>query len=139
MAPQARPSVQVGGTETVLLVEDQDAVRAAARATLERHGYRVLEANHGTAALTLSDAHEASIDLLFTDVVMPGMSGRALAQQLLQARPSLRVLYTSGYTDQSMVHQGVLETDMAFIQKPFSPEGLLLKVRETLDAGLRRA
>ena len=124
----------VNGTETILLVDDQQHVRAVARATLVRQGFTVLDADRGDAALQLAKRHDAPIHLLLTDVVMPGIGGRDLARLLLQERPSLRVLYMSGYTDQAIVDHGVLETDIAFIQKPFSPEGLLLKVRETLDA-----
>jgi signal transduction histidine kinase/CheY-like chemotaxis protein len=133
-SPLAQATASAGGTETILLVEDRQEVRAVARTTLARRGYTVLEADRGDVALALAKRHDAPIHLLLTDVVMPGMSGRELARQLLLQRRSTRVLYMSGYTDQSIVHHGVLEADIAFIQKPFSPDALLLKVRETLDA-----
>src|SRR5438093_933255 len=121
------------GTETVLLVEDAAPVRSLARKGLESYGYQVLEAADGPAALELSARHPRGIDILVTDVVMPGMSGRELAERLAPARPGMRVLYTSGYTDDAMVHQGVLRSGVAFLQKPFVPETLARKVREVLD------
>ena len=121
------------GTETVLLVEDAAPVRTLARKSLESCGYRVLDAADGRAALELSARHAGGIDILVTDVVMPGMSGRELAERLAPLRPAMRVLYTSGYTDDAMVHQGVLRSGVAFLQKPFMPESLARKVREVLD------
>jgi response regulator RpfG family c-di-GMP phosphodiesterase len=93
----------------------------------------VLEANQGEEALQIEQNHHERIHLLLTDVAMPAMSGRELAQRLLQRRPDLRVLYTSGYTDDAIVHHGVIESGVAFIQKPFSPTSLLRKVREVLE------
>jgi CheY-like chemotaxis protein len=122
-----------GGTETVLLVEDATPVRTLARRGLEGHGYRVLDASDGPAALELSARHQGRIDLLVTDVVMPGMSGRELAERLAPQRPTMKVLYTSGYTDDAMVRQGVLTAGVAFLQKPFVPDSLARKVREVLD------
>jgi two-component system cell cycle sensor histidine kinase/response regulator CckA len=121
------------GTETVLLVEDAPAVRAAVRQVLERQGYTVLEAPHGNAALALATAHDGPIHLLLTDVVMPGLSGRQVADQLKQLRPDTRVLYASGYTDDAVVRHGVLEAGIAYLQKPFTTGSLARKVRETLD------
>jgi len=121
------------GTETVLLVEDAAAVRAAVRQVLERQGYTVLEAPHGNAALALATAHDGPIHLLLTDVVMPGLSGRQVADQLKQLRPDTRVLYASGYTDDAVVRHGVLEAGIAYLQKPFTTGSLARKVRETLD------
>jgi PAS domain S-box-containing protein len=121
------------GTETVLLVEDAAAVRAAAKQVLERQGYRVLEASGGEDALHLAARHQGSIDLVLTDVVMPRVGGRELAERLLAVRPDTRVLYMSGYTDDSVVRHGILEGGVAYLQKPFSPEGLARKVREVLD------
>jgi len=121
------------GSETVLLVEDAPPVRSLARKSLESYGYTVLEAADGPAALELSAGHARGIDILVTDVVMPGMSGRELAERLAPARPAMRVLYTSGYTDDAMVRQGVLRAGVAFLQKPFIPETLARKVREVLD------
>jgi PAS domain S-box-containing protein len=122
-----------GGDETVLLVEDAAPVRVLARRSLEGRGYRVLDASDGPAALELSARHEGRIDVLVTDVVMPGMSGRELAERLAPERPSMKVLYTSGYTDDTMVRQGVLTAGVAFLQKPFVPDTLARKVREVLD------
>ncbi len=121
------------GTETILLVEDEEAVRRLAREALEGAGYLVLEARHGAEALAVSDRHPGPIHLLVTDVVMPRMSGRVLAGQLRLRRPETKVLYMSGYTDNAIVHQGVLDEGTAFLPKPFSPDGLLRKVREVLD------
>jgi two-component system cell cycle sensor histidine kinase/response regulator CckA len=121
------------GTETVLLVEDALPVRALARKSLQSFGYTVLDAGDGPAALELSARHAGGIDILVTDVVMPGMSGRELAERLAPTRPGMRVLYTSGYTDDAMVHQGVLHSGVAFLQKPFVPETLARKVRDVLD------
>jgi len=131
-AAEAAPELR-RGTETVLLVEDAAPVRTLARKSLENCGYRVLDAADGRAALDLSAHHAGGIDILVTDVVMPGMSGRELAERLAPLRPGMRVLYTSGYTDDAMVHQGVLRSGVAFLQKPFVPESLARKVREVLD------
>jgi two-component system cell cycle sensor histidine kinase/response regulator CckA len=132
--PAAEPAPELRrGTETVLLVEDATPVRTLARKSLENCGYRVLDAADGRAALELSAHHAGGIDILVTDVVMPGMSGRELAERLAPLRPGMRVLYTSGYTDDAMVHQGVLRSGVAFLQKPFVPESLARKVREVLD------
>src|SRR6266850_2033278 len=117
------------GTETVLLVEDAAAVRAVARQVLQRQGYRVLEAADGEDALYLAARHQGTIDLVLTDVVMPRAGGRELAERLLAVRPDTRVLYMSGYTDDSVVRHGILEGGVAYLQKPFSPEGLARKVR----------
>jgi PAS domain S-box-containing protein len=122
------------GTETVLVAEDSEAVRAVTRQVLERQGYTVLEAPHGNAALALAAAHDGPIHLLLTDVVMPGLSGRQLADELTKRRPATRVLYTSGYTDDAVVRHGVLEAGIAYLQKPFTSASLARKVRETLDA-----
>jgi PAS domain S-box-containing protein len=131
---QPRPSWALGGSETILLVEDQPEARAVARASLARHGYTVLEASQGEEALQIVQDHNQEIHLLLTDVVMPAMSGHELAQRLLQRRPHVRVLYTSGYTDDATVQRDVIESGVAFIQKPFTPADLLRKVREVLDA-----
>jgi two-component system cell cycle sensor histidine kinase/response regulator CckA len=122
------------GTETLLLVEDETAVRAIAKRMLESHGYRVLDAAGGEHALRIAEEFPEPIDLLVTDVIMPNMPGNRLAAQLRASRPETRVLYVSGYTDNSISHHGVLDEGVAFLQKPFSHETLSRKVREVLDA-----
>jgi PAS domain S-box-containing protein len=122
------------GTETILLAEDAAAVRAAARQILERYGYTVLEAPSGKDALNIALKRLAPIHLLLTDVVMPEMSGRELAEHFFELRPSAKVLYMSGYTDDAVVLHGILSADIAYLQKPFSPATLARKVREVLDA-----
>ena len=129
----SQPPPRLDGDETVLLVEDESAVRALARKVLETHGYTVLEADRGARALELSDAHRGVVHLLVTDVVMPEMGGREVAQQLARRRPDMRVLFMSGYTDDAVVLHGVLAADVAYLQKPFTPQGLLRKVRAVLD------
>ena len=122
------------GTETILLVEDEDAVRALAQQVLLQQGYHVLEAEHGDKALHLCEQYQHPIHLLLTDVVMPGgMSGRELAERLGQLLPKTKVLYMSGYTDDIIVFHGVMNESVAFLQKPFTPTTLLHKVREVLD------
>jgi PAS domain S-box-containing protein len=124
----------IGGHETVLVVEDNDAVREVAVAALEAQGYRVLQAASGAEALQLVEDMEEPVHLLLTDVVMPGMSGAALAQQLQERYPHLKVLYTSGYTQNVIVHHGVLEEGIAFLPKPYRPADLAHRVREVLDS-----
>ena len=123
-----------GGTETILVVEDDGGLRELTREVLEERGYRILSAPSGPEALALAEAHAGTIHLLLTDVVMLGMSGRELAQALAVSRPQTKVLFTSGYTDDAIVHHRVLEEGTAFIQKPFTPGSLLAKVREALEA-----
>lgn len=123
----------LGGTETVLLVEDEEVVREMATEMLREYGYHVLEAKLPNEALILSAQHDGQIQLMLTDVVMPQMSGRDLAEQLAPLRPEMKVLYMSGYTDDAIVHHGVLEEGTAFIGKPFSIDALARKVREVLD------
>jgi PAS domain S-box-containing protein len=122
-----------GGSETILLVEDEAGVRDLARQTLQRQGYTVLEAADAAAALERVARHPGPIDLLLTDVVLPGMSGRELADRLAVERPGILTLFMSGYTDDSIVHHGVRTGDTAFLQKPFSPQGLAGRVRDLLD------
>ena len=131
--PAPEPPALRGGSETVLLVEDAAPVRTLARRSLEGCGYRVLDAADGPSAIDLSARHAGVIDVLVTDVVMPGMSGRELAERLAPTRPEMKVLYTSGYTDDAMVRQGVLNAGVAFLQKPFVPDSLARKVRDVLD------
>jgi PAS domain S-box-containing protein len=122
------------GMETILLVEDETLVRGLARRVLERKGYRVLTAHNADGALLICEQHEGPIHLMVTDVVMPGgASGCELAKLLTSLRPEAKVLYISGYTADAIVHHGVLEPDIAFLQKPFTPDVLARKVREVID------
>ncbi len=136
-APElARPATRApGGTETVLLVEDAASVRMVTRQVLERFGYVVLEAPEGDTAMRLATKHHGPIHLLLTDVVMPGISGRELAQQLAPLRPEMKVLYASGYANDAIIQHGILEPGIAYLQKPFTPETLARRVREVLDSG----
>ena len=115
-------------------MEDEDAVRAVALGILRRYGYQVIAARNAGEALLYGESHPGPIDLLLTDVVMPQMSGPALARRLAVARPAMSVLCMSGYTDDSIVRHGVIEASMAYLQKPLTPETLTRKVREVLDA-----
>ncbi|MBI4563868.1 MAG: PAS domain S-box protein [Planctomycetes bacterium] len=133
------PKIDKRGTETILLVEDEGAVRKFSRKVLEHQGYRVLQAENGEEALRMCERHHAPIDLLVTDVVMPRMGGPELAKRMAGVRPRMKVLYLSGYTTNAMVHQGIRDPDLAFLQKPFSSDALIRKVRETLDANDKEA
>jgi two-component system, cell cycle sensor histidine kinase and response regulator CckA len=126
------PPAALGGTETVLLVEDEDSVRQLVRDTLAAKGYRVVEAEDGEAGMTAAARHDGRIDLVITDVVMPGMGGRELVKQLAQLRPETKVLYLSGYTEDAILSEGTIETGAAFLQKPFTLQNLSRKVREVL-------
>lgn len=119
-------------SETVLVVEDDAGVRVLIAEVLQRRGYRAIMASTPSEALRLFDQEAPAIDLLLTDVVLPEMSGRDLADQLQRAQPGLRVLFMSGYTDAAIVHHGTLEKGTPFIQKPFSPDSLSRKLREVL-------
>jgi PAS domain S-box-containing protein len=130
----ARSSADPAGTETVLVVEDQDSVRKLAVRMLSRFGYRILEAAQGDQALLLAESHPGPIHLLLTDVVMPGMTGRELADHLRAARPSINVLYMSGYAEDLIASRGLLDPGLLYIAKPFVPEALALKVREALGS-----
>jgi PAS domain S-box-containing protein len=122
------------GSETVLLVEDEHGLRALARYILHECGYNVIEAGDGAEAILLHEKHDGKIDLLLTDVVLPGMAGRAIAERIITTRPETKVLYMSGYTDDAVIRHGVLQAETSFLQKPFTPSVLAHKVREVLDA-----
>jgi PAS domain S-box-containing protein len=130
----AKPSVPASGSETILLVEDDDRVRALVANMLKKHGYAVLLASQGDQALEISARHQGHIHLLLTDVLMPGISGRLLSERLTVARPETRVLYMSGYSDDAVLRLGVKSASAHFIQKPFSIDALAHKVRETLSS-----
>jgi two-component system cell cycle sensor histidine kinase/response regulator CckA len=123
------------GTETILLVEDDDMVRNLVCETLEREGYKVVAAGDPIEAQRCAEAHRGKIQLLITDVVMPRLSGKELARILLERRPDLKILYMSGYTDSAIINSGILQKEVAFLQKPFSPATLAGKVREVLESG----
>jgi two-component system, cell cycle sensor histidine kinase and response regulator CckA len=134
-APQIESTDERGkkhGWETVLLVEDEDAVRVLAREVLRRQGYVVLEARHGLDALRVAERHGESIHLMVTDVVMPHLSGRDLAERLMVLRPEMKVLFISGYTDHAVMHRELLPGS-EFLQKPFTPAAFARKVRGVLD------
>jgi two-component system cell cycle sensor histidine kinase/response regulator CckA len=132
LSPVKAPQKEAGGCETVLLVEDEESVRELVRVTLTARGYKVLEAENGECGLRIADDFKERIDILITDVVMPGMGGRELAKRLVSLRPGINVLYLSGYTEDAVVTQGVLGPGTAFLQKPFTLQNLAKKVREVL-------
>src|SRR5437016_5571783 len=135
--PQAaavEPAVMLDGTETVLVAEDEDAVRQIIEKALQARGYQVMVARDGSEALALASRHAGQIDLLVTDVIMPDMNGRVLSQHLTQVRPTIKTLYLSGYTDDAILHHGVLEEGVAFLQQPFSLGALARKLREVIEA-----
>jgi two-component system cell cycle sensor histidine kinase/response regulator CckA len=123
----------VRGTETVLVVEDEYTVRSMISLVLKDNGYTILEASNGPEALSLFYQNKDQINLLLTDAIMPGMNGRELADQITAANPTIKVLYSSGYTDNVIVHHGILEEGINFLQKPFAPSLLLSTVRMILD------
>jgi signal transduction histidine kinase len=133
-SPLPEPAAaEPGGDETVLVVEDEDVVRLIVRETLERHGYAVLEARGGTEAIAVAEGHEGTIDLLLTDVVMPGMTGLELAGRLRTVRPGLRVLYMSGSTEADVAGELELRPGTGFVEKPMTPSALARRVRAALD------
>jgi hypothetical protein len=127
------PPASGGGHETVLLVEDEELVRMMLVEVLKSGGYAVLDARHGTDALALAGQYKEPIDLLVTDMTMPGFSGLELARRLGEERPSMRVLFISGYTDQEASQWGKLNQPVEFLQKPFHPDALMTKARQILD------
>ncbi|HUI71269.1 MAG TPA: response regulator, partial [Spirochaetia bacterium] len=130
-----RPVLQkeVSGSETILLVEDDEGVIALAQHVLSMKGYHVISARDGPSALQICSEHAGAINLLITDVVMPGLGGRELARQILALNPNIKVLFLSGYSEDAILHQGLLEPGTAFLQKPFSADSLPRKAREVLD------
>ncbi|HEX2709898.1 MAG TPA: response regulator, partial [Candidatus Deferrimicrobium sp.] len=128
-----RPTDLPGGTEAVLIVEDEGILRNLCVQILEQLGYRVLQGSNGTEAIAKAQAYGDRIDLLLTDVVMPGMNGSELATQLVLHNPEMKVLFTSGYTEDVISHHGVLAEGVSFIGKPYTPSALARKVREELD------
>jgi two-component system cell cycle sensor histidine kinase/response regulator CckA len=133
LANRTRSEEDLRGTETILIAEDEQTLRNLARQVLEMYGYRVLEAATGSEAVLICENHNEPIHLLITDVVMPRMGGRELADRLGRLRPEMSVIYMSGYTNSAIVHQGVLNDDASFIQKPFAPEELAIVVKKVLN------
>jgi signal transduction histidine kinase len=138
MEVSPRPSALLPGRETVLVVEDDNQVRSVAAMVLEISGYDVLTAANGGEALLLCEQFKSKIDLLLTDMIMPGMGGQELSKRLLRLRPGTRVVYMSGYSENANIHHGVIEEGSDFIEKPFSPEVLTRRIREVLDTPRNR-
>jgi PAS domain S-box-containing protein len=134
LAREERPGALAGGTETVLLVEDEESLREMLREILDANGYSVLVARDGAEALRMSAAHAGPIQLMVTDVIMPGITGPRVAELVAEARPETKVLFVSGYSDESVTRHGLLGPGRTFLSKPFGPELLLRRVRESLDA-----
>jgi two-component system, cell cycle sensor histidine kinase and response regulator CckA len=130
----AKPKPGFRGSETVLVVEDEIAVRSLACRILRDRGYTILEAPDGMEALGIAREHKGEIHLVLTDVVMPGINGTTLVSRLKAVRPKIKALYVSGYTDNAIIHHGILDSNVAFLQKPFSVDGLIRKVREVLNS-----
>jgi two-component system cell cycle sensor histidine kinase/response regulator CckA len=136
VAAAARPTDRRSfpcGTETLLLVEDEAAVRSSARRLLERHGYTVIEARHGADALRIIEAGDQAVDLVITDVVMPEMGGRELVERLRTRHPGVKVLFMSGYSERAVASDGVMPPGTGFVEKPFTIEQLTRRTRELLD------
>jgi CheY-like chemotaxis protein len=132
--PAAAPEGPERGSETVLVVEDENTVRLVAVGSLRKAGYHVLEAADGDEALRVASEHEGPIHLVLTDVLMPGIHGPALVSRLVESRPGIRALYMSGHADDALLHHGILEGGVTFLEKPFTRRDLTKKVREVLDA-----
>ena len=132
--PPAAIPASLRGSETVLVVEDEDAVRDLVRSVLRTYGYNVLEARHGVEALQVIGNYPDRVHLVLTDLVMPRMGGLQLAEQLAQLHPGTKMLYMSGYTDSVVFREGAFDLNLAFLQKPFSPEVLVEKTRCVLDS-----
>jgi len=126
------PLVATGGSESVLLVEDEESVRELVRETLKTKGYSVMEAADGIQGMKIAESFEGKIDILITDVAMPGMGGHELAKRVTAARPGIKILFLSGYTEDAIIHEGVLDPGTAFLQKPFTLQALARKVRDVL-------
>jgi CheY-like chemotaxis protein len=137
--PEEKEQTPVGnldGSETILIVEDDERLRFLAKKILQRHGYKILEFESGDEALEAIKAYEGPIHLLITDVVMPGMSGKETAENLQTLLPDVRVIYMSGYLDDTIVRHGILSPGVNFLEKPFSPKGLAGIVRKVLNQGI---
>jgi two-component system cell cycle sensor histidine kinase/response regulator CckA len=135
VAPPAKTAaLSAEGSETILLVEDEESVRQLVREVLQSKGYKVLEADRGDTALRIAATHAGRIDLLISDIVLPGMAGQELGKQLLANNPATKALYLSGYTEEAVIHQGMLDAGAAFLQKPFMLQALARKVRDVLNA-----
>jgi CheY-like chemotaxis protein len=133
-APVMTTAAKREGAETILLVEDQPEVRKLSEVALRRYGYHVLTAADGRQAIAMSREFSGPLHLLLTDVVMPGLGGREIANEVMAIRPNIRVLFMSGYTESAISHRGVLDPGVDYLQKPFTPEALTEKVRDVLDA-----
>ncbi len=139
--PQVEPEptetdacAELRGSETIMVVEDEEGVRELLRKVLVEYGHTVLEARHGRDALMVAERYERPIQLLITDVVMPEMGGAELAQRMRQERPETKVLYVSGYTNDEVLRRGIRSLGPVFVQKPFTPEDLMQRVRGVLDS-----
>jgi CheY-like chemotaxis protein len=135
IGPRSSQVTLPNGTETILLVEDEQSLRTIARLFLESKGYTILEAASGPAAIEMARQHTGQIHLLLTDVIMPGMSGRELAEAVAASRAGIKLLYMSGYTDELVTQQGILSPGLHLLEKPFTRESLLSRVRAVLDEG----
>ena len=122
-----------GSAKTIMLVEDEESVRTLSRIILEKEGYTIIEAKHGREALLLCEQYPGKIDLLLTDVVMPYVGGPELAEQISLLRPGIKVVYVSGYTDKAITQAGLLTEGVAFLEKPFTPQTLLRRLRQILE------